>query len=411
MALTTSQVFSAGDDREGVYPEQILIVPRLGLVAVADAPGSGEDGRAGLRIALEGVRAHLERNEDILQRFARTPTAELRARILGLLEEGYARAAQELFAFARRRPNVLVTLDVVLIAGTEAFVAHIGDGRVYLVRRGLVHQLTVDHSRAEDPQVFDLLGNTPDDSAGSAGTRRFTRSLGPQPHVRIESLCMELAAEDRFVVTTAHLYRALPEGIIGARITAERLADIGAALIDEAGPDAALVAGCAQVGSGDPYSLDSAAMRLAILAPMPLFAHCTERELRSIAQATRPRTFPRDTVLFEEGQPGTELYLVISGTVDIVKNGQIMAHFGPGSSFGEMAMLDEPGRSATAVAGDDCELLVIPRDAFFAMLRGNSGLAVKILWNMLLRLSANLRTTSERLAEVERRFVSRAPVS
>ena len=47
--------------------------------------------------------------------------------------------------------------------------------------------------------------------------------------------------------------------------------------------------------------------------------------------------------------------------------------------------------------------MVIPRDAFFAMLQGNPMLAVKILWNMLLRLSANLRATSQQLADLRTR--------
>ncbi len=46
--------------------------------------------------------------------------------------------------------------------------------------------------------------------------------------------------------------------------------------------------------------------------------------------------------------------------------------------------------------------MVIPRDAFFALLKGNPMLAVKILWNMLLGLSANLRNTSARLAALEK---------
>ncbi len=411
----TSTVFSPGSGTERVYPEQIVVAPRLGLLIVGDAPGSGEDGRAGLRIAIDSVRAHFERNEDILQRYSRTPDADLRQRILGLLDEAYGRAAAELFAFARRRPGVLVTLDTLLISEREAFVGHIGDGRVYLIRRGLVHQLTVDHSRTADgEEVFDVVGGAAghvgDVGVGDGG-RSFTRALGPQPQVRIESLCIELAPEDRFVVTSAHLHRALPESIVNSRITFEHVDGIGPAIIQDVGPETAVAAACAQVGTGEPYNLDSAAMRLAILAPMPLFAHCTERELRSIAQSTRPRQLPAGTIICEQGQPGTELYLVIAGTIEIVKNGHTIATLGPGSSFGEMAMLDEPIRSATAIAAEDCELMVIPRDAFFAMLRGNSLLAVKILWNMLLRLSFNLRTTSERLAELERRLASRAPLS
>jgi CRP-like cAMP-binding protein len=65
-----------------------------------------------------------------------------------------------------------------------------------------------------------------------------------------------------------------------------------------------------------------------------------------------------------------------------------------------MAMLDEPTRSASAVAVCDTELLLISRETFFGLLMGNPTLAVKILWNMLLKLSDNLRRTTTVLADV-----------
>jgi hypothetical protein len=391
LELFTSSVFSAGNREAPVYIDQILVLPRYGLLAVADCPGGGEDGRAAVRMALDTVRAHVDRNEDILNRFRRTPSAELRKRILDIIEESYARAAQELFAFARRREGIAVTLDLALLLHHEAFVGHLGDGRVYLVRRGLIHQLTVDHAPGEAGN--DFTGSEMADAPP-------VRVMGLQPRVRIESMCMELAPEDRFIVSTSRLHRALPETILQTRLTSEHLDALGPSLIRDGG-DSALVAACAQLGSGEPFTPDSAQSRLAILAPMPLFAHCNERELRSVAQSTRPRQFSKGHVIFEQGQPGTALYLVISGSVAIVKNGRTIVTLGPGSNFGEMAMLDEPSRSASAVAAEDSELMVIPREAFFAMLKGNPMLAVKILWNMLLRLSANLRSTSEQLADLE----------
>jgi len=389
MEIVTSSVYSPGEGEEAVHLDQVLLLPRLGLLAVANAPGSGGEGRAGVRMALDTVRAHVERNDDMLDRFRRNPTPQLRKRILNIVEEGFARAAQEVFAYARRRPNVVVTMDVALLAGSEAFIGHVGDGRVYLVRRGLVHQLTVDHQADEG----DVFGEQP----ASSGAR----AMGPEPRVRVESLCMELAPEDRFIVGSSHLHRAVPESILHTRFTSEHLDGLGPSLCSDAG-EQPLVAACAQLGSGEPFTPDSAQSRLAILAPMPLFAHCNDRELRTVAQATRPRRFSEGAVLFEQGQPGTDLYLVISGAIDIVKDGRRIVTLGPGSNFGEMAMLDEPSRSATAQAAADSELMVIPRDAFFAMLKGNPMLAVKVLWNMLLRLSSNLRTTSARLAELEK---------
>ena len=93
--------------------------------------------------------------------------------------------------------------------------------------------------------------------------------------------------------------------------------------------------------------------------------------------------------------------MLLGGEVDISRDGRHLVTLQPEAMFGEMAMLDEPERSASAVARSDTQLLVISRAAFFGLLQDNPPLAVKILWNMNLRLSSNLRSTSRRLTEVE----------
>lgn len=391
-------------DTDSVDPgTQVVVVPHLGLLAVADAVPQGQDGRAGARLVLELVRAHLERSADDLARFRRHPTPELRAAVLERVNEAFARAAQESFAFARRRRGLRLTLDVVLLLETEAFVGHVGDGRVYLVRGGVVHQLTVDASRRGtdiaplDGAPSELADATP---AGVGAGVLAERSFGASPQIAVESLCVELTAEDRFVVCGSAVHRAVPDAVLHTRFTNEHLSALPGAMVADAG-GAAVLAACAQIGSGEPSGADSARARLAILAPMQLFTHCTERELRVVAQATHPRRLPADTVVFEEGQPGTDLYLVISGRVDVLKGGRTLAELLPGSVFGEMALLDEPNRSATARTAVDTELMVITRSAFFQMLRAHPPLAVKILWNLNLRLSASLRSTSARVAQLE----------
>lgn len=406
MELVTSTVFHPGATSDVVYPDQLVVEPKLGLLVVADAPGGGDDGKAGVRIALEAVKRHVERNEDILARFRAHPSPELRTRILTVIDEAFGRAAQEVFAFARRRKGLVVTLDLVLLLDHEAFVGHVGDGRVYLIRRGLVHQLTVDHSQADESEVFDVIGDdrtdeTSEAPAQHAGGRSFTRALGPLPGVRVESMCMELAQEDRFVACTAHLHRNLPESALQTLLVGESLEALSAAVGRYADKKPAIAA-AAQLGSGEPFKADSARARLAILAPMPLFAHCSERELRAVAQAARPRTFEAGTTLFNEGDTGEELFLLVSGKVAVQHAGKTLATLGPGSNFGEMAMLDDKTRSATIVALEQSEAMTVHRDAFFAMLRGNPMLAMKILWNMLLRLSANLRAANAKLALLQK---------
>lgn len=407
MELVTATVFHPGASLDAVYPDQIVVEPKLGLIAIADAPAGGDDGKAGVRIALEAVKRHVERNVDILDRFRAHPAPELRTQVLTVIDEAFGRAAQEVFAFARRRKGLVVTLDLVLLLDHEAFIGHVGDGRVYLIRRGLVHQLTVDHSQADEGEVFDVLGGddkTDETSEGPpqhAGGRSFTRALGPLPSVRVESMCMELAQEDRFIAGSAHLHRNLPESSLQTLFVGESLDALGAAMARYADKKP-VIAAAAQLGSGDPFKADSARSRLALLAPMPLFAHCTERELRAVAQAARPRTFEAGATLFNEGQEGEDLYLLVSGKVAVQHQGKTLATLGPGSNFGEMAMLDDKTRSATIVAIEPSEAMTVHRDAFFAMLRGNPVLAMKILWNMLLRLSANLRAANAKLAALQK---------
>jgi len=75
------------------------------------------------------------------------------------------------------------------------------------------------------------------------------------------------------------------------------------------------------------------------------------------------RTFPKGKVLFKEGEPGLEAFLVEKGKVLILKKGTeapiIVASLGPGALFGEMAILDGAQRMATAVAGEDTICVVI----------------------------------------------------
>jgi hypothetical protein len=390
MELFTTTVFAPGT-RGGAYPDQVMLAPRLGMLAVADAPGAGENGRAGMRIALDTMRTHIERHDDVLERFRRHPTPDLSDRVVEVLEEAFGRAATEVFAYARRREGLRVVVDAVLLIGSEAFVGHLGNGRTYLVRRGLVHLLTVDHDVPEDDSVFDLVG---DDKTPAP---EMIRAMGPRPAVRVETMVMGTTAGDRFILCTGSTVHAFDERVLHHFFVNESLDTLGPVVAASAGNNAVVAAG-GQLGGVEASRPELGADRLAKLAPVPMFNHCTQDELRIVAAATRPHRHPAGTVIFRQGEPGTAIYLLIDGSVLIERDGNPIVTLGAGSNFGEMAMLDEPSRSASAIAAEDCEVLVIPRDAFFPMLQQNNMLATKILWNMLLGVSARLRDTSRRLA-------------
>jgi CRP/FNR family transcriptional regulator, cyclic AMP receptor protein len=108
--------------------------------------------------------------------------------------------------------------------------------------------------------------------------------------------------------------------------------------------------------------------------------------------------FARDlaagTVLFEEGQPGTRMYIVVTGEVEIRRRvggvDRLIAVLGPGEFFGEMAILNGRPRSARAVVGSAARLLTIDGTTFEAMLRARPEIALRLIRSLASRLdSAN----------------------
>ena len=83
------------------------------------------------------------------------------------------------------------------------------------------------------------------------------------------------------------------------------------------------------------------------------------------------RTYPKDTMIFSEAQPGQELYIIQKGSVKITKivndNEVLLALLKPGDIFGEMSLLENKPRSASAIAHEDAQLLAVNRANFERM--------------------------------------------
>lgn len=102
------------------------------------------------------------------------------------------------------------------------------------------------------------------------------------------------------------------------------------------------------------------------------------------------KEFPTDHVLFTEGEPGTEMFVIQSGKIRISKKvrdvEKTLVTIGPGEFFGEMSILNNKPRSATATVEDHAKLLVIDPKTFEAMVRGNVEIAVRLIKNLAARL-------------------------
>jgi len=94
---------------------------------------------------------------------------------------------------------------------------------------------------------------------------------------------------------------------------------------------------------------------------------------------TAPKAFKAGEKIFMEGQPGEYMYGVISGQVEITKNGKVVDTVGPGGIFGEMALIDKAPRSASAVAKTDCTAAQITEKRFFFLVQQTPNFALHLM--------------------------------
>jgi CRP-like cAMP-binding protein len=91
-------------------------------------------------------------------------------------------------------------------------------------------------------------------------------------------------------------------------------------------------------------------------------------------------------VIFSAGEPGREMFIVRTGTVDLTIDGTVVETVEQGGVFGELALVDPAPRSATAIAGPDCSLVLVEERSFNDLLRRVPGLGLEIMRVMARRL-------------------------
>lgn len=135
--------------------------------------------------------------------------------------------------------------------------------------------------------------------------------------------------------------------------------------------------------------------RLHRLKDSALFSTLTPLELSIVDGLMHERCYLGDEIIFDEGEEGQALYLVMSGRVLISRSvdsgAQAVAEIAPGSFFGDLALLDNSPRNAQARALDNCELAVFFRADFMALMETDAVIGYKIALALARHIGARLR--------------------
>ncbi len=122
-----------------------------------------------------------------------------------------------------------------------------------------------------------------------------------------------------------------------------------------------------------------------------LFKPVSESDLQALVGAMTPQAIETGTTLFNKGDQGDAMYIILSGKVHIFTlnaNGDpiTLAHYGPGHVFGDFTLLDEQPRSASAVTEEACDLLVLTRAQFQEFLPQHPAIGLAMIRHLTDRL-------------------------
>jgi CRP-like cAMP-binding protein len=141
-----------------------------------------------------------------------------------------------------------------------------------------------------------------------------------------------------------------------------------------------------------------------VLKRIPVFDGLNPRDLLQIEKILHEREYRAEERIFLQGDPGLGMYIIIEGNVEIVSEPghHLLTVLHEGEFFGELALLDESPRTATAVAQSPCRLLCLVQSDLYDLIDRNPKLGVKILVQLARTIGERLKKTNEYVYELKK---------
>ncbi len=294
------------------------------------------------------------------------------------------------------------TCDLVVLSDQAAFIAHVGDSRVYLLRGEEIFRITEDHTFAEQLRQEEV-----DDAAVLERYRNvLTRSVGGRPQVDVDALFIDLQSGDHLLMCSD----GITDYLSGAELLEYAQEHAGPALIEayveeskrRGGKDniTAVLVELESVASDrvrDTASFDTL-KQVDILGNIGLFKGLGVRDLLKVMRIIYEISHEDGEIVDQKTGGERCMYIVAEGTVELSMDGVPIATLKRGQHFGEFALISDEPRSMQARCVGEALLLAVPARRFRAIATEDPVLGNSLLWNLLDAATRQIRHLSGEIA-------------
>lgn len=385
--------------------DSFLVDEERGVFVVADGVG----GSSGGEIASQRLVKHLGEVAEALSDSARAGNPlfdrDHRERVfqelLGQVQEANGLIYEVGKEVDPMRPPA-TTCDAVVLCEQAAFIAHVGDSRVYLFRGGEIFRITEDHTFAEQLRQEEI----GDEDMLERYRNVLTRSVGGRPQVDVDALFIDLQPGDHLMMCSD----GLTDYLSGPELLEFAAAGLGEDYVERVVEEAKSQGGkdnitvvLVEIGEVEDDTIrDTASFdtlkQVDILGNIALFKGLGVRDLLKIMRIVYEVSYADGAVVDQLDGDSRCMYIVAEGEVELFLDETSVGLLKRGQHFSEGALVSmEPTRTEARCIGETL-LLAVPARRFRAVLGEDAAVGNILLWNLLESLTRQVRRLSGEIA-------------
>jgi serine/threonine protein phosphatase PrpC len=389
----------AGTDRgrERAHNEDAFLCDEaLKIFIVADGMGGHEAGEVASSLCVASIRDTIAENRDLIEKLNADDASVDRSEILRILEHAVQASCSLIKERATEDPDksgMGTTCSLLLLANRRGFIAHVGDSRIYVVRRDQVHQLSEDHSLANEltrrgKMKLEDLENSPYNGFASA----VTRAVGIYENVEVDTFDFEVFPGDQFLLCTDGQHSYLDHETITRTIGQLDLQSTSRALIDianQGGGHDNITNIVIRVARSKAEEVESreASRKIDLLKGICLFEDLDQEDLDRMLRTMEVQPCDDGQEIFRQGAEGPGLFVLLEGKARLHRDGAYLTTLHSGDTLGELSLVSHAPQSLTALAEGPTRVMLLRRQRFQDLVREEHPLALKVLWRFVQALA------------------------